>query len=153
MHFMDKARPIEQANVVFSTSAVVASAALVSPWFAASVALGAVVEGLNFRTMARGASHMFAGEIGANPVWSALFGLRLAMLAGVLFVAIRAGAEPVGLLVGLSMILPAAVVGGWRARPPIDPDAEPLPADDPSWDLWNPWLAREAEPSDEDDEE
>jgi len=52
--------------------------------------------------------------------------------------------------VGLSLIMPAAVFEAWRARPPIDPSAPALAADDPSWERWNAWLARESEPAEED---
>jgi hypothetical protein len=31
----------------------------------------------------------------------------------------------------------------------VDPDAPALAPDDPSWDAWNPWLAREVEPSED----
>jgi hypothetical protein len=62
----------------------------------------------------------------------------------------RFGAHPLGLLLGLSLIMPAAIFEAWRARPPLDPSAPALAPDDPSWDRWNPWLARESDPSDED---
>ena len=39
------------------------------------------------------------------------------------------------------------------SRPPIQDDAPVLDADDPSWEHWNPWLAREIEPGDELDED
>jgi len=43
-----------------------------------------------------------------------------------------------------------AAVFGMR---PIDPNAPRLDDDDPSWDRWNPWLARESAPSDEQEDE
>ena len=67
-------------------------------------------------------------------------------------VALIFGADPAGLLIGLSLIMPAAVVEAWRARPAVDPTAPALEADDPIWERWNPWLARETEPADETDE-
>ena len=39
--------------------------------------------------------------------------------------------------------MPAAVIEAWRARPAVDENAPALDPDDPSWDRWNPWLARE----------
>ena len=54
------------------------------------------------------------------------------------------------LVVGLSLVIPAAVIEAWRTRPPVDPRAPALAHDDESWERWNPWLAREVEP-DEDD--
>ncbi|MCG8436375.1 MAG: hypothetical protein MJA83_20350, partial [Gammaproteobacteria bacterium] len=63
--------------------------------------------------------------------------------------ALRYGADPVGLLLGLSLIVPAVVLAAWRARPDADPNAPALSPDDPAWDAWNPWTAREHEPDDE----
>ena len=65
-------------------------------------------------------------------------------------VAVWAGAHPVGLLIGLSMIVPAVIVEAWRRRPPVVADLPSLPPDDPSWDRWNPWLAREHDVDEED---
>jgi hypothetical protein len=57
----------------------------------------------------------------------------------------------VGLVLGLSLILPAALIEAWRSRPPIVEDAPALPEDDPGWNDWNPWLARERLDDPEDD--
>ena len=46
-------------------------------------------------------------------------------------------------------IMPAAIIEAWRTRPAIDPNAPALDADDPSWDNWNPWLAREQDEPEE----
>jgi hypothetical protein len=62
------------------------------------------------------------------------------------------GAHPVGLLIGLSLIVPAAIIEAWRARPAVNPEAPQLAPDDPDWERWNPWLAREREESEEVDE-
>jgi len=64
-------------------------------------------------------------------------------------VALYLGADPVGLLIGLSLIMPAAVIEAWRARPPVDASAPALADDDPTWERWNPWLAREREADEE----
>jgi hypothetical protein len=48
--------------------------------------------------------------------------------------------------------MPAAVFAAWRSRPPIDPNARTLAANDPEWDRWNPWLARESDEPDDEDE-
>jgi hypothetical protein len=66
-------------------------------------------------------------------------------------VALRVGVHPAGLLVGLSLIIPAALLAAWRARPPIVPDAPAIAPDDGEWKRWNPWLARERAPDDEED--
>ena len=47
--------------------------------------------------------------------------------------------------------MPTTLWVAWRNRPAIDPNAPGLPFDDPAWEHWNPWLAREREASDEDD--
>jgi hypothetical protein len=49
--------------------------------------------------------------------------------------------------------MPATLIEAWRSRPSIDPNAPRLADDDPSWDRWNPWLARESKASDEHEEE
>ena len=49
--------------------------------------------------------------------------------------------------------MPAAVVEAWRTRPAVDPNAPALPPDDETWERWNPWLAREREENEAEDEE
>ena len=142
--------PIERTNLKLSAGAVVASLALVSPLFALSLALGAAFEALNFRGLRLGAEALFAGELPARR--AGILGPRLVLLALALGVALYAGAHPVGLVVGLSLILPAAVIEAWRARPRIDPSAPALAPDDEAWERWNPWLAREREAGEGDEE-
>ncbi len=141
-------------NLAFSAGACAASYTLISPRFALALGLGALLELMNFRSLWRSCERIFLGGLegvaGAGPAIGA-FGLRFILLAAVIFVAIQAGIHPVGLVVGLSLIMPAAVIAAWRARPAIDPNAKALPDDDPSWDAWNPWLAREIEPAEEDE--
>ena len=158
MIFAEQVQPIERLNVALSAGAVATPAVAASPAFAASVAVGAAIEVLNFRGLAVQCQGFFGSQLGqGGSAWTALTGLRLAVLATVILAAIRHGAEPVGLVVGLSMILPAAAIAGWWLRPaPMDPALAPPapPPDDPSWDQWNPWLARErALPEDGEDEE
>jgi hypothetical protein len=43
------------------------------------------------------------------------------------------------------------VLAAWRARPEPTLDAPALAPDDPSWDAWNPWTARERDPQDAED--
>ena len=142
-------------NLAFSTGACAASYALISPRFALALALGSLLELMNFRSLFQSSQRIFfagaEGIAGAAPAVGA-FGVRFLLLAVVIFFAIQAGMHPVGLVVGLSLIMPAAVVAAWRARPPIDPNAQALPDDDPSWAGWNPWLAREIEPAEDEDE-
>ena len=49
-----------------------------------------------------------------------------------------AGAHPVGLVIGLSLIVPSVVIAAWMARPRAGPCRPRRPPDDPSWDEWNP---------------
>ena len=136
---------VERLNLVLSAGAVAASLALVSPRFAGGVAVGAALEAANFRGLFRAAKLFFAGRL-YN--WSAGWALRYGLLALGIGAALYVGVHPIGLVIGLSLILPAAVIEAWRSRPPIVPDAPVLPPDDPSWDRWDPWLAREREDED-----
>jgi hypothetical protein len=135
---------IERLNLAFSAGAVATSAVVASPLFTASLALGAMLEVVNFRALRRATDLLFAGTLqGARP-WTFLFALRFAFLAVVMYVAIEAGAHPIGLLLGLSAIVPASLIVAWRTPPPVLESSVPVPPpDDPSWDAWNPWLARE----------
>jgi hypothetical protein len=132
-------------NLAFCAGAVAAGFELVSPRFAASLALGALLESLNFRFLWRASQRvLLAGAPGAGAVVGA-FGLRFALLAVALWAALRAGADEVGLVIGLSLMVPAVVLAAWRARPAPGPAIDGPPPDDPSWDAWDPWLARERE--------
>jgi len=138
-------------NLAFCAGAVAAGYALVSPRFAESLGLGALLESANFRFLWRGSRRiLLAGGSGAGPALGA-FVLRFVLLGGALWAALRAGADPAGLVVGLSLMVPAIVLAAWRARPEPGPAAPAPPPEDPSWDEWNPWLARERElPAEED---
>lgn len=144
---------IERLNLALSAGAVATSAVVAPPLFTASLALGAVLEVVNFRALRRATDLLFAGSIqGARP-WTFLFALRFAFLAAVMFVAIGSGAHPIGMLLGLSAIVPSAIVVAWRSRPPVCESSVPVPPpDDTSWDRWNAWLARERSDVDEETE-
>ena len=131
---------VERLNLAFSAGAVAASYALVSPGFAGGVAVGAVLEAANFRALFRAGKLFFAGQLGS---WSVGWALRYGLLSIGIGVAIYLGVHPVGLVIGLSLILPAAVIEAWQSRPAIDPNAPALAPDDSSWERWDPWLARE----------
>jgi hypothetical protein len=138
---------VERLNLALCAGAVVASYPLVSPQFAVSVAAGGLLEALNFRGLARAGQHLFDGRMGS---WTAGWALRFAFLCAGMAAALYLGAHPVGLVVGLSLIVPAALVEAWRSRPPVLPDVPALAPDDPGWDRWNPWLAREEDVDEED---
>ena len=146
--------PIERFNLTLSASAVAASLALAPPMFTVSLATGAAIEAANFRALRRAGKRLFSGDLTGGFAWSALFGLRFLFLGLAMYVALSAGANPFGLVLGLSLIVPSAIWVSWRQVPPV-PEAGsfevPAP-DDPIWDDWNPWLACERNPSDESDE-
>ncbi len=144
--------PVERLNLALSAGAVAASFALVSPPFAASLAAGALLETVNFRGLRRSAKALFSGQLVGGAGWSMAYGIRFGMLALGMGVALYVGAHPVGLVIGLSLIVPSVIIEAWRSRPPVATEPVPtLAPDDPAWDRWNPWLARERE--DDDDEE
>jgi len=145
--------PIERWNIAISAGAVATSLAVATPAFATSLAVGAALEAVNFRAMRRSAQFLFWGVLPGQRAWAAVFGLRFLLLATGICAALYFGADAAGLLIGLSLIMPATVIEAWRSRPPVDTNAPRLDDDDPSWDRWNPWLARESKVRDEDEEE
>ncbi len=145
-------QPIERLNFALSAGATAAAWWLVSPLFALSLGFGALLEAVNFRGLHQQAQLLFFGEIKSGGGWTGLYALRFGLLVIGIGGALALGAHPVGLVIGLSLIMPASIWAAWRSRPAIDPNAPALPLDDPAWESWNPWLAREREASDEDDE-
>jgi ATP synthase I chain len=148
--------PIERWNLGISAGAIAASLALAPATFTAGLAVGAALEAANFRVLRRATQRMFGGELRGGRAWTGGFALRFVLLGAALYAAVHAGAHPVGLALGLSTIVPAVVLYAWRNRPASDPAAAQTvaPPDDPSWDDWNPWLARErrpVEPGEEDE--
>jgi hypothetical protein len=135
--------PIQRTNLKLSAGAVAASLVLATPVFAFSLLLGALLEAFNFHGLRRSAQFLFWGQIAGSRSWIGVFALRFSLLVLGIVAALHFGADPAGLCIGLSLIMPAAVIEAWRARPAIDEDAPALDPDDPSWDRWNPWLARE----------
>ena len=146
-----KIDPIERTNLTLSAGAVAASFVLASPGFALSLAAGAALEAFNFRGLRSQAQFLFWGQIRSGGSWAGVYGLRFGLLVIGIGGALYFGADPLGLIVGLSIIMPAAVIEAWRTRPPIDPDAPALGPDDPAWERWNPWLASEREADESDD--
>lgn len=120
-------RPIEHLNVALSAGAVAGAAVFATPHFAWSVAVGALLEALNFRGLSIASKAFFQGALRGSTAWLVLLTMRLALVGTLLFLAIRFGGfDPVGIVVGLSVVLPASLIGAWRNRPPIDPNAGPL---------------------------
>jgi hypothetical protein len=146
--------PIERWSLAISAGAVVTSFALVSPGFAVGVGVGAALEAFNFRGLLHSSQLLFAGMLPNQRAWTAGFALRFGVLAVGIGAALYFGANAAGLLVGLSLIMPAVVIEALRNRPPVVTDVPALSPDDSSWELWNPWLAREeleCDPSEGDD--
>ena len=143
--------PVERLNFSLCAAVVALSAALASPVFTVSVAVGALLEAVNFRALRRSATRLLSGEIAGSGPWTAIFVLRFTLLAVGMYIALDAGAHPVGLILGLSIIVPAVVINAWRTPPPMVSTDDVPPPDDPSWDEWNPWLARERDPREEDE--
>jgi len=143
----------ERLNWTIAGGALATSAALAPAPFTASLALGVALEAANYRALRRSTELFFGGELRGGKAWSAGFGLRFAFLALAMTVAIAAGAHPVGLVIGLSTIVPAVILAALRQEPTISVPAVPGPApDDPSWDAWNPWTASERRAGEEDEE-
>jgi hypothetical protein len=130
-------------HAAFGAAAGLAAFALATPKFALSLLLGAALQTLNFRGLFGLARSAFAQQARA----ASGFALRLPLFGALVFVAIGAGVDAAGLLVGVTTLVPAVLIAAWQSRPRYV-DAATLPAlapEDPSWDLYSPWLARERE--------
>lgn len=120
---------VEQWNLGLSASAVAASLALATPHFATSLAAGALLEAVNLGALRRSALQLFAGRMTRS--WTGAFALRFLALAAAIFLTLQAGANPVALLIGLSIAMPAVLIDAWLNRPPIlDPATLPVFLDD-----------------------
>lgn len=142
----------EQLNWTIAGGALATSAALATPGFTASLALGVALEAVNYRALRRATEFFLSGQLAGGRAWTAGFGLRFAFLALAMTVAVGAGVHPVGLVIGLSTIVPAVVIAAFRQQPvPGAPALPAPPPDDPSWDEWNAWTASERarDPEDE----
>ncbi len=141
---------VERLNFTLSAGAVAASYAFFTPQIASSVAAGALLEVVNFRAMHASARSFFAGQMGGAGLWVGVVGLRLAVLAGAIVLAVTLGAHPIAFIAGLSIVMPAVLLDSWRNRPEVlDPseyDSPPVPApDDPSWDRFSVWHIQRAD--------
>ena len=146
---------VERLNFTLSAGAVAASFAFFTPQIASSVAAGALLEVVNFRSMHASARSFFAGRFGGAGLWVGVAGLRLAVLGGAIVLAVMLGAHPVAFVAGLSIVLPAVLLDSWWNRPAvIDQSDYPVPdPDDPSWDRFSVWRIEPAdEPSAADEE-
>jgi len=142
----------ERLNWTIAGGALATSAVLAPAPFTASLAVGVALEAVNYRALRRSADLFFGGELGGGRAWGAGFGLRFVLLALAMAVAVGLGAHPVGLVIGLSTIVPAVLAAAWRQRPRLLATVPPgPPPDDPIWDSWNPWTASKRRRDEEDD--
>lgn len=118
-----------------------------SPGVAISLLCGAGIGALNFFLIYRNCQAIFLGAAGGErngTVVAALgFCLRFGMLLLVVAVSIYIGAHPVGLVIGLSLIVPAILIQTWISRPAVDRAATLAPLDDGCREIWNASLVRE----------
>ncbi len=121
---------VEQWNLGLSASAVAASYAFATPHFATSLAAGAFLEAINLGAIHRAAQRLFEGELMSRG-WVGGLAVRFLLLGTAIYFTMRAGAEPVALLIGLSIAMPATLIDAWINRPPIvDPATLPVFLDD-----------------------
>lgn len=142
-----KLHPAERLNMGISAGAVAASFAIATPHFASSLALGAALEALNFRFLHSSAEFVFAGVVRASGPWVGVLALRLTLLCAGIGAAMWAGAHPLGLVLGLSLTMPATVITALWNRPEVieQPLATVPPPDDPSWDQYSIWRPSECD--------
>ena len=102
-------QPIERLNLALSAGATAASWWLVSPVFALSLGFGALLEAVNFRGLHQQAQLLFWGEIRSGGGWTGLYALRFGLLVIGIGGGLALGAHPVGLVIGLSLIMPTTI--------------------------------------------
>lgn len=145
----------EKLNLGIGAGAIAASFAVASPHFAGSLAFGAALEAVNFRFLHRTAEALFTGVVSGGGPWVVVLALRLGLVFGGIIAAMLSGADPVGLVIGLSLAMPATIVAAIAGRPKLVPQ-DPAPAldpADPTWDqysVWNP--GQEIPPRDQETE-
>jgi len=114
---------VEQLNLGLSAGAVAASYALSTPHFATSLAAGAALEAINLGAIHRGAKRLFDGKMMSGG-WVGMLSMRLVILGFAIYFAMRLGAHPIALVIGLSITMPATLIDAWMNRPPIIDPAE-----------------------------
>lgn len=137
--------PAERVNIGISAGAVAASLAATSPHFAGSLAIGAILEAMNFRFMHGVAEALFAGVVNGGGPWVGVLSLRIGLVVAGIVAALTVGANPLALVIGLSLAMPATVIAAVMNRQEVIPQ-QPNPGlepDDPSWDTYSIWRAGE----------
>jgi hypothetical protein len=143
---IEPSQALQRLHLTLSAGGIAASALFVGPAFTAAYALGAALEAVNFRALCACASRLLSGQLDGSRSWVVLLGMRLGLLFAAMGFALFAGAHPLGLLLGVSTVVPAVLIGAWWLGPAIDPNAPVLPDDDPAWDHWSVWRADVVEP-------
>ena len=144
------AGPVQRLHAALAGGAVATAWALATPAFTTSLALGAFLEAVNFRSLRRNSETTFNNAWNGSAIAAAGFGLRFALLLAAIAGSLWAGAHPVGLVIGLSLIVPSTLISAWIARPQVV-EAAPLDEEEAAWETWNPWFAREDDTEDEDE--
>ena len=109
--------PVQRTNLKLSAGAVAASLVLATPAFAFSLLVGALLEAFNFHGLRRSAQFLFGGQIQNGGSWLGVFALRFGLLVLGIGAALRFGDDPVALIIGLSLIMPAVLLEAWHTRP------------------------------------
>jgi len=141
-----KLDPVERVSLAVTLSSIGAAYAFAPPRFAVGLAVGAAIEAVNLRVQVRAARRFFESEAGRTAAsWMSGFGVRFGLMACAILLAVEYGVDPLGLLAGLLLALPGVFIWAWKNRPPlVEMPVEPaLAVDDPSWDRWSVWRARE----------
>ena len=135
--------PIERMSFALSAGAVAISYAVAPAHFTAGLAAGAALEAMNLRGLVAYTRMLFGGEMAGAGAWVGAFSLRFGLLVVGMLVVLQAGASPLGLVVGLSLAMPAVVISAILNRPEvIEDEALPaVPCDDESWDHYSVWRA------------
>jgi hypothetical protein len=136
-----KLYPAEKLNIGISAGAVAASFAVASPHFAGSLAIGAALETLNFRFLHRTAEALFTGVVEGGGTWVVVLVLRFGLVFAGMLAAMMSGADPIGLVIGLSLAMPATLAAAVWNRPAVVPQEPnpPLDSDDPMWEEFSVW--------------
>lgn len=136
-----KLYPAERLNMGISAGAVAASLVIASPHFAGSLAIGAALETVSFRFLHRTGEALFSGVVQGGGAWIVVLVLRLGLVFAGIVAAMMGGADPIGLVIGLSLAMPATLAAAVWNRPASVPQ-DPQPAvdpDDPIWDEFSVW--------------
>lgn len=107
---------IERIHLLIALGVVLLSWLLVSRDFFWGIGAGAVLGVLNLRMLMGCSRRLFAGLLGGGTRWALLFGFRFVFFAAAIGFAIASGIDPMGILIGFSTIVPAAIAGAWAER-------------------------------------